>query len=175
MLSIYLCMWDYSLELAQPTMDHTLQEKQLTLLQKPSSVHSSSFRGRSSWAPPSSNLECWLFWSCAGNHSSCGYVTGAVLSCPEDTVSTLSSPPSGSYCFFSDPSSLMAPESCGRRVWSCDTDVPLVAEQPIDTYSLYLVSCKILCSAFHCTTTLNWWGLRSAETCLFVCLFFLTL
>lgn len=48
------------LKQGQSTRDHTAKKHGLSLSQQPWIVSSSSIRGGSWWAPPSSMLECWL-------------------------------------------------------------------------------------------------------------------
>lgn len=51
--------------------------------QKSSVLNRSSFKSVGSWTLPISMLECWLIWSCAGNHSCCEFLNAVVLSCSE--------------------------------------------------------------------------------------------
>ena len=54
------------------------------------------------------------------------------ISCPEDTVSFLSSLNYGSYCL-----SVPCPYSLSNGGRQCDTNVPVMAEHSTDTFSLH--------------------------------------
>ena len=59
----------------------------LPLLQKQQGTHSFLVRIDNHQLLPHHMLECWLAWSCAGNHSCCDFMRSVVQSDPEDSVS----------------------------------------------------------------------------------------
>lgn len=125
-------LWGQPLEHGQPPSGHNLKENGLSFPRKPSTPHSSSVRGESSWTPSHSMLVCWWAWfggAYIDNH--CGLMNAAILAYPKDTVSHQSSPASGSYrlCPF-----------CYDGAWALEkgsSDDPFVREHDSDTYSMH--------------------------------------
>jgi hypothetical protein len=95
-LPIYSWVWGHSLEDEQLARDHTIKEKkknQLSLPQKPSTVHSPSAKSVCKTLPLHVGKLADLITcrSCIGHHSSCEFINVVFLSCAEGGVSVASS------------------------------------------------------------------------------------